>query len=67
MDGDVIGINTAIISPSGGSIGIGFAIPSKSVTGIIAQLRDFGETRRGWIGVKIQGVDDAIAESRRHR
>jgi serine protease Do len=63
MEGDVIGINTAIISPSGGSIGIGFAIPSKSVTGIIAQLREFGETRRGWIGVKIQGVDDAIAES----
>jgi serine protease Do len=63
MDGEVIGINTAIISPSGGSIGIGFAIPSKSVTGIIAQLREFGETRRGWIGVKIQGVDDAIAES----
>ena len=63
MDGEVIGINTAIISPSGGSIGIGFAIPSKSVNGIIAQLREFGETRRGWIGVKIQGVDDAIAES----
>jgi serine protease Do len=63
MDGEVIGINTAIISPSGGSIGIGFAIPSKSVTGVIAQLREFGETRRGWIGVKIQGVDDAIAES----
>ncbi|HLL27065.1 MAG TPA: DegQ family serine endoprotease [Xanthobacteraceae bacterium] len=63
MDGEVIGINTAIISPSGGSIGIGFAIPSKSVTGVIAQLREFGETRRGWIGVKIQNVDDAIAES----
>ena len=63
MDGEVIGINTAIISPSGGSIGIGFAIPAKSVTGVIAQLREFGETRRGWIGVKIQSVDDAIAES----
>ena len=63
MEGEVIGINTAIISPSGGSIGIGFAIPSKSVSGVISQLREFGETRRGWIGVKIQGVDDAIAES----
>jgi len=63
MDGDVIGINTAIISPSGGSIGIGFAIPSQSVMPIVAQLREFGETRRGWIGVRIQQVDDAIAES----
>jgi serine protease Do len=63
MDGDVIGINTAIISPSGGSIGIGFAIPSDSVMPIVAQLREFGETRRGWIGVRIQQVDDAIAES----
>jgi len=59
----VIGINTAIISPSGGSIGIGFAIPSQSVMPIVAQLREFGETRRGWIGVRIQQVDDAIAES----
>src|SRR5262249_5505764 len=63
MEGEVIGINTAIISPSGGSVGIGFASPSKSVGGVICQLREFGETRRGWIGVKIQGVDDAIAES----
>lgn len=63
MDGEVIGINTAIISPSGGSIGIGFAIPSDSVTPIVGQLREFGETRRGWIGVRIQQVDDAIAES----
>jgi serine protease Do len=63
MSGDVIGINTAIISPSGGSIGIGFAIPSQSVQPIVAQLREFGETRRGWIGVRIQQVDDAIAES----
>jgi serine protease Do len=63
MDGDVVGINTAIISPSGGSIGIGFAIPSKSVIPLVAQLREFGETRRGWIGVRIQQIDDAIAES----
>lgn len=63
MDGDVIGINTAIISPSGGSIGIGFAVPSNSAVPIIAQLQQFGETRRGWIGVRIQAVTDEIAES----
>ncbi|MEX0956768.1 MAG: DegQ family serine endoprotease [Rhizobiaceae bacterium] len=63
MDGDVIGINTAIISPSGGSIGIGFAIPSDLAVGVIGQLREFGETRRGWLGVRIQPVTDDIAES----
>ena len=63
MDGDVIGINTAIISPSGGSIGIGFAVPSNTAVPIIAQLQQFGETRRGWIGVRIQAVTDEIAES----
>ena len=63
MDGNVVGINTAIISPSGGSIGIGFAIPAKTATRIIAQLREFGETRRGWLGVRIQEVTDEIAES----
>jgi serine protease Do len=63
MDGDVIGINTAILSPSGGSIGIGFATPADTVVPVIAQLRQFGETRRGWLGVRIQNVDDAIAES----
>ncbi|WP_417690739.1 Do family serine endopeptidase [Roseibium sp.] len=63
MDGRVIGINTAIISPSGGSIGIGFAIPAKTATRVIAQLREFGETRRGWLGVRIQEVTDEIAES----
>jgi len=62
MDGQVIGINTAIISPSGGSIGIGFAIPSKTVANVIGQLRQFGETRRGWLGVRIQEVTDDIAE-----
>ncbi|MBB99570.1 MAG: serine protease [Rhodobacteraceae bacterium] len=61
--GEVIGINTAIISPSGGSIGIGFAIPSKTAMQVIAQLREFGETRRGWLGVRIQEVTDEIAES----
>ncbi|MCB1534493.1 MAG: Do family serine endopeptidase [Rhodoblastus sp.] len=63
MDGDVIGINTAILSPSGGSIGIGFATPANTVVPIIEQLQKFGETRRGWLGVRIQNVDDSIAES----
>ena len=63
MAGEVIGINTAILSPSGGSVGIGFATPSATAQPVIEQLRQFGETRRGWLGVKIQNVDDAIAES----
>jgi serine protease Do len=63
LDGDVIGVNTAIISPSGGSIGIGFAIPSKTVVEVIDQLRDFKEVRRGWLGVRIQQVTDEIADS----
>jgi len=63
MDGEVIGINTAIISPSGGSIGIGFAVPSSTAAPILAQLEQFKEVRRGWIGVRIQAVTDEIAES----
>jgi serine protease Do len=63
LNGAVIGINTAIISPSGGSIGIGFAIPSDSAIPIIDQLRKYGEVRRGWLGVRIQEVTDEIAES----
>lgn len=63
MDGEVIGINTAILSPSGGSIGIGFATPAATVIPVIDQLRKYGETRRGWLGVRIQSVDDSIAES----
>jgi serine protease Do len=63
MDGEVIGINTAIYSPSGGSIGIGFAIAANLAKPVIAQLREFGETRRGWLGVRIQPVTDEIAES----
>ena len=62
MQGEVVGINTAIISPSGGSIGIGFSVPANTAKGIIAQLKDFGETRRGWLGVKIQTVTPDIAE-----
>ncbi|HEX4891240.1 MAG TPA: DegQ family serine endoprotease [Alphaproteobacteria bacterium] len=63
MDGNVIGVNTAIISPSGGSIGIGFAIPSDIVSNVVAQLQQFGETRRGWLGVRIQSVTEELAES----
>ncbi len=63
MDGEVIGINTAIISPSGGSIGIGFAVPSDSATVIIDQIRKYGEARRGWLGVKIRSVNDEMAET----
>jgi serine protease Do len=63
LDGEVIGVNTLIISPTGGSIGIGFAVPSKTVAGVVDQLRQFGELRRGWLGVRIQTVTDEIAES----
>ncbi|HKJ63641.1 MAG TPA: trypsin-like peptidase domain-containing protein, partial [Hyphomicrobiales bacterium] len=63
MDGQVIGVNTAIISPTGGSIGIGFAVPSNSVIATLEQLKRYGETRRGWLGVRIQTVTDEIAES----
>jgi serine protease Do len=63
MEGEVIGINTAIYSPSGGSIGIGFAVPSKNAVAVVDQLRQFGEMRRGWLGVRIQQVTDDIAES----
>src|SRR3954468_3071894 len=63
LDGDVVGVNTLIISPTGGSIGLGFAVPSKTVAGVVDQLRQFGELRRGWLGVRIQQVTDEIAES----
>jgi serine protease Do len=63
LDGEVIGVNTLIISPTGGSIGLGFAVPSKTVAGVVEQLQKFGELRRGWLGVRIQQVTDEIAES----
>jgi serine protease Do len=63
LEGEVVGVNTLIISPTGGSIGLGFAVPSKTVTGVVDQLRQFGELRRGWLGVRIQQVTDEIAES----
>jgi len=62
MDGNVIGINSAIFSPSGGSVGIGFAIPANMAREVIGQLRQFGIARRGWIGVRIQPVTPEIAE-----
>ena len=63
MNGKVIGVSTLIYSPSGGSVGIGFATPSAIVGPVIAQLREFGQTRRGWLGVRIQSVSPEIAES----
>ena len=62
MDGKVIGINTSIFSPSGGSIGIAFALPSSLAKGIIAQLRQFGHPRRGWLGVRIQNMTPELAQ-----
>lgn len=63
MKGDVIGVNTAIFSPTGGSVGIGFAVPSNIAKNVVAQLIKYGETRRGWLGVRIQDVTPDIAES----
>ncbi|WP_370576448.1 MULTISPECIES: DegQ family serine endoprotease [unclassified Paracoccus (in: a-proteobacteria)] len=63
LQGEVIGVNTAILSPSGGSIGIGFSMASNVVSGVVDQLQEYGETRRGWLGVKIQDVSPDIAES----
>lgn len=62
-DGNVIGVNTAIFSPSGGSVGIAFAIPSDTVNTVIAQLKEHGSVTRGWIGVQIQPVTQDIADS----
>jgi len=61
--GDVIGVNTAIYSPNGGSVGIGFAIPAKLVQSVVDQLRESGSVRRGWLGVQIQDVDKDLAAS----
>lgn len=63
MKGEVIGINTAIISPTGGSIGIGFALPSSTAALVIEQLKTYGETRRGWLGARIQTINNEIADS----
>ncbi len=63
LKGEVIGVNTAIFSPSGGSVGIGFAIPATMAKSVIAQLKEHGRTRRGWLGVRIQAVTEDIADS----
>ncbi|MAM60973.1 Do family serine endopeptidase [Maritimibacter sp. UBA3975] len=63
LDGQVVGVNTAILSPNGGSIGIGFAMASNVVTKVVDQLQEFGETRRGWLGVRIQDVSPDVAEA----
>ena len=61
--GKVIGVNTAILSPNGGSIGIGFSMSSVVVQKVVNQLRDYGETRRGWLGVRIQNLNSEVAEA----
>ncbi|MEO0677923.1 MAG: Do family serine endopeptidase [Pseudomonadota bacterium] len=63
LEGEVIGVNTAILSPNGGSIGIGFSMASNVVTNVVDQLQEFGETRRGWLGVRIQDVTPDLAEA----
>jgi serine protease Do len=63
LQGEVVGINTAIYSPSGGSVGIGFSVPAATAKGVIDQLIKYGETRRGWLGVRIQSVTDDLVES----
>ncbi len=63
LTGDVMGINTAIFSPTGGSVGIGFSVPSNTARGVVDQLIKYGETRRGWLGVRVQAMTDEIVES----
>ena len=63
IDGNVVAVNTAIYSPSGGSVGIGFGIPAETVKTVVAKLKDKGFVERGWIGVKVQRVTEGIAES----
>lgn len=63
MQGDVIGVNTAILTPNGGSIGIGFSMASNVVSAVVDQLKQFGETRRGWLGVQIQDVSPDVADA----
>src|SRR5881394_716525 len=63
LEGEVVGVNTLIISPTGGSIGLGFAVPSKTVAVVVDNLQKYGELRRGWLGVRIQPVTEEIAES----
>ncbi|WP_146604778.1 S1C family serine protease, partial [Rhodoplanes roseus] len=62
MKGEVVGVNTAIFSPSGGNVGIAFAIPANVVTDVVSELRKDGSVTRGWLGVQIQPVTEDIAE-----
>jgi serine protease Do len=63
LDGQVMGINTAIFSPTGGSVGIGFSVPANTAKGVVDQLIKYGETRRGWLGVRVQPLTDELVES----
>ncbi|MBP0575893.1 trypsin-like serine protease, partial [Mycobacterium tuberculosis] len=63
LNGEVVGVNAAIYSPSGGSVGIGFAIPSQTIQQVISQLEAHGEVVRGWLGVQIQPVTRDVADS----
>jgi serine protease Do len=63
LEGEVVGVNTAIYSPSGGNVGIAFAIPAKTVVDVVAQLKSSGSVNRGWLGVKIQNIDEDTASS----
>ncbi|MDM8558669.1 DegQ family serine endoprotease [Candidatus Parabeggiatoa sp. HSG14] len=63
MNGEVIGINTAIYSPTGGNVGIGFSVPSSMAKSVLAQLRESGSVKRGWLGVQIQSITEDMAES----
>ncbi|MES1199743.1 MAG: trypsin-like peptidase domain-containing protein, partial [Pseudomonadota bacterium] len=62
IDGEVIGVNTAIVSPTGGSVGVGFATPTSIVKPVVDQLLRYGETRRGWLGVRLSNVDPEVAD-----
>jgi serine protease Do len=63
LEGEVVGVNTAIYSPSGGNVGIAFAVPAKTVMDVVAQLRQSGSVSRGWLGVKIENIDDDKAQA----
>ncbi|WP_233356050.1 Do family serine endopeptidase [Henriciella aquimarina] len=63
LNGEVIGVNTAIISPTGGSVGLGFSIPSNLVSQVASQIVEYGHPRRGWFGVNVQGIDQGIADA----
>ena len=65
MEGDVIGVNTAIFSPTGGNVGIGFSIPANDARRVVEELREFGKVRRGWLGVGIQPLNEELAETMR--